>query len=580
MEDKNLSSITRAILHALPTSILVLDSNDNIIVANIAASKILGIPKEYLEGGNISRYTPNNEIITSVPKQINFVTNSHNLQLLAASKEIVSNDEIFKVILLKNVTSTNENLIVNAVTTLSNTNDDPFVHVCKSLVSLEIAKYACIRNMSTTQCEIIASSTDNNEVFNRFPTIEKNISSLDGTNYELVLIPDSHHGLTPNALSTIEMFISLLNLRFDTQENATDASGSETALSLALKAGDMGMCFFDSATGDAYISDRLATWCGINNETFNGTINSWLETFRQDDKERVKELFSELDKHNKFKTIVNIHTLEQDLRLELTGRPLHDKTTTQWVAIAKQYRDEQEVEAAWKTRIAMEESARLDAEESLEDFEKKLFETLIPTTSDVNIIHSRQDAGTWHVVRQLNSSSYIYAVGSATATSRNQAIINSVLVSTIADVLSSGTESIEQYVDLIRDHARARDIETTIAAVKVVNGQISAATHGGASVFISGKPLIGEFSIQTTTALSLSSHSQATQESIEVASNGQPWRILSTVIEVVSIVDAENFIENEEVDLGNITGQIAKQTFNKTPSNVSQFRSGSINPQG
>lgn len=60
-------------------------------------------------------------------------------------------------------------------------------------------------------------------------------------------------------------------------------------------------------------------------ETFTGTIDAWLDTFRDDDHSRIATLFGELEKHKKFKTVVNIHTLEDDMRVELVGRPLHEK---------------------------------------------------------------------------------------------------------------------------------------------------------------------------------------------------------------------------------------------------------------
>ncbi|HQZ15106.1 MAG TPA: hypothetical protein PLT55_04625, partial [Acidimicrobiia bacterium] len=219
----------------------------------------------------------------------------------------------------------------------------------------------------------------------------------------------------------------------------------------------------------------------------------------------------------------------------------------------------------------------------------------------------------------------VYCVGAVTAESRSQAIIDSTVLTTIADVLASQVQDVDKYVALIRDHARARDIETTIAAVRVVNGHISSATHGGASVFISGRSFTGSIQIAETTALSLSSHSQATTESIEVASNGRPWRIMTSVVEVVSVIntntnkavdnsktqdpifnmnerssdafsetvdltsdefetlsDEEQMPVQEELeeleDLGTITGQNRAIKRNHDGENVMQFRSGSINP--
>jgi len=93
--------------------------------------------------------------------------------------------------------------------------------------------------------------------------------------------------------------------------------------------------------------------------------------------------------------------------------------------------------------------------------------------------------------------------------------------------------------------------------------------------------------------LSLSSHSQATPESVEVASNGRPWRIMTSVVEVVSIIntiqdnenDIDQFVdlsEDEELpiqeDLGAITGQNRAIKRNGNDENVMPFRSGSINP--
>ena len=290
--------------------------------------------------------------------------------------------------------------------------------------------------------------------------------------------------------------------------------------------------------------------------------------------------------------MVNIHTLEQDLRLELFGRPLHENSSTEWVAIVRPYRDEQEVEAAWQTRIAMEEAARIDAETSLETFESGLIGTLLPTTSDVSLIHSRQDDGTWHIVRPLDSRTCVYAVGAVTARNRSQAVIDGTIAATIADVLASQALDVNEYLEMVRDHCRARDIETTLAAVRVIDGTIAAATFGGASVYISGKSFVGVETIDATTAFSLSTHSEATPETIDVAANGRPWRIMSTVLEVVSIIETPDSVFAEDLtehtpepdseitpheDLGKITGSDSSKNVDPVqPNNVSQFRSGSI----
>ena len=589
------SSITRAILHALPTAVLVLDSEDTIILANASASRLLETPRPHLEGGPLSRFVSKHTHLSSNAQPITFSTTSGEIELDAIAKELVVNDVVVRVVLLRAFSQRNENTLAAFVSGLTKSPADPFSFVCEALVSLGITKYACVRSTSSTQCEIIASTTGETEIFSKSPSIARSISKDETTNLELVILPNANHGLTSDDLATVDMFISLLQLRVDKTESASDASGSETALALALKAGDMGMCFFDTSKGDCYLSDRLATWCGINTETFSGTIDGWLESFREDDQTRIKKLFAELDQHNKFKTVVNVHTLEQDLRLELFGRPLHDQSTSEWVAIIRPYRDEQEVEAAWQTRIAMEESARVEAETNLESFEKTLTGTLLPTTSDVSIIHSRQDAGTWHIVRPLDAHTCIYALGAVTASNRTQAIVDATIISTIADVLASHSTDIEEFLVLVRDHARARDIETTISAVRVVNGEISAATHAGASVYISGKSLVGKETIQTTTAMSLSSHSEATPETIDVAANGRPWRIMTTVIEVISNIETEEIIDLNEPEIkteekaesdsqmleniGTITGQGSKkyQDSNRN-QNVSPFRSGSINP--
>lgn len=617
------NSVTRAILHALPTAILALDSTDTIVVANAAASKLLGTPRDHLEGGSLSRFvTPGTEI-SSVARAITFTTSRAQLTLAAAAKDLVVDDTVIRVILLRPATAGHDETLTKLVSGLALSPSDPFAYVCRSLVDLGITQNACVRSTTSQQCDILASTTTAHEVFSQSPTIARSISRDEVTHVELVIIPDSIRGLTREDLSIVDMFISLLNLRVDNSESASDASGSETALSLALKAGDMGMCFFDTSRGDCYLSDRLATWCGINMETFTGTIDAWLDTFRDDDRARIATLFGELEKHKKFKTVVNIHTLEDDMRVELVGRPLHENSTHEWVAIVRPFRDEQEVEAAWHTRIAMEESARMEAEELLEGFEKTLTETLLPTTSDVSIVHARQDAGTWHIVRPIDAHSSIYAVGAVTAGQRSQAVVGATLVATIADVLASTSPDVETFVSLVRDHARARDIETSIAAVHVVGANVYSATHGGASVYISGKSFVGTTTISATTALSLSSHSEASPETIDVAANGRPWRIMSTVIEVLSRIETDvdetasfeshmksEYItsdpyeeyetvldineedyyvehEQEETDDEDETDDDEDESYDvslltgrdsRRPNNVSPFRSGSISP--
>lgn len=628
MADQQDSSTTRAVLHALPTAIIALDSTDTIILANAAASRLLGTSREHLEGGSLARFISPDVSISSNSTLVTFTLSQGPLSLSAISKELVVDDNVIRVILLRAPKARHDISVTKFVTGLSLSPANPFQYVCDALVSLSITRHACIRSTTDTKCDVLASTTDSHEVFTQSPTISRTISKDEVTEIELVIIPDSLHGLTSDDLSVVDMFVSLLQLGVDGQENASDASGSETALALALKAGEMGMCFFDTSNRDCYLSDRLATWCSIDPDKFAGTIEAWLETFTDDDRKRISELFSELEKHKKFKTVVQIHTLEQDLRLELFGRPLNENSSAEWVAIARPFRDEQEVEAAWQTRIAMEESARIEAETSLETFESALVGTLLPTTSDVSIIHSRQDAGTWHIVRPLDTRTCVYAVGAVTASNRSQAVIDATITATIADVLASQTLNVDEYVEMIRDHARARDIETTIAGVRVVNGKISSATHAGASVFISGRSFVGEQTIEATTALSLSTHSQATVESIDVAANGRPWRIMNTVIEVVPVIksdenqtgetikkydfdlDLTNEVPNKsigsiqnafnedsefetddeseevseiqpEYDLGNITGQgldSSNSDGKDASSNISHIRSGSITP--
>jgi|GEM_PF-5819491 len=605
VNDNLQSSINRAVLHALPTSILILDSKDRIVLANHAATRLLKTPREYIEGGSLSRFLDADIRIGSTSQTISFHLPNETIELVAVSKEIVVEQEIINVVLLRAERANDENSLTNLISGFSKSGDDPFLYICKALVDLKITRYACVRKTNSRDCEILASTTENTELFTLSPSIARTVSKDESTHIEIVIIPDSVHGLTSEDISTVDMFISLLNLRVNTQETASDASGSETALALALKAGDMGMAFFDASRNECYLSDTLATWCSINPETFSGSITDWLSSFRSDDKDRVSKLFNELSDHKKFKTVVNLETLEQDMRLELTGRPLEQDGSDQWVAIARPFTDEEEVQAAWQTRIAMEESARIEAEEQLESFEQILLDTLLPTTSDVSIQHSRQDAGTWHIARPFGKHSSVYCVGAVNAMSRSQAIVGANVLTTIADVLASQIDDIDNYVSLIRDHARARDIETTIAAVRVVDGHITSATHGGASVFISGRSFVGSHHISETTALSLSSHSQATPESVEVASNGRPWRIMTSVIEVVSViedskqiptqnlqtqetleeppteiefeVDLTNEAQDQE-DLGVITGQNRAIKRNGHGENVTPFRSGSINP--
>lgn len=89
----------------------------------------------------------------------------------------------------------------------------------------------------------------------------------------------------------------------------------------------------------------------------------------------------------------------------------------------------------------MEEATRLEAENSLEEFENILRDTLLPTSSDVSIVHSRQDAETFHIVRPINETSSIYGVGAITTNSRSQAVVGAAIVATIADVLATKTNA-------------------------------------------------------------------------------------------------------------------------------------------
>lgn len=601
------SLVSRAILHTLPTAVLALDSNDTVIFSNTAAQKLLQTPKENLEGGSLSRFIDSKDKLSTSISTITFSSPHGELKLNAVAKELVVDDLSLRVVLLKSQSTRDEAKLAKIVSQLSSSTSNHFDFVCQALVDLGITKNVCVRSTTSTVCEYLASSNESVDIFSTKPTVSRTISKDDFTHVEILIVPDSTNGLTEDDLNIIDMFISLLHLKVDTQENASDASGSETALALALKAGDMGMCFFDTKSQDAYLSDRLATWCGINPENFDGSIKTWLNSFEKEDASRISKLFSELEEHKKFKTVVNIHTLEQDIRLELVGRPLHENSSTEWVAIARQYRDEQEVEAAWQTRIAMEESARIEAEESLEKFEKTLTDTLLPTTSDVTIIQSRQAAGTWHIARPVDPYTYVFAVGSVTASNRTSAIVDATITTTIADVLALQTKDIETFIEQLRDHVRARDIETTIAGVRVVGANVSAATHAGASVFISGKPFSGKQTIESTTAIALSSHSQATPETVEVAANGRPWKIMTTVTEVISIIETKETVpdtnteksspvnievqdpfsfnkeieyelEEDSEDIGKITGHDLTEESESKPANVAHIRSGSINP--
>lgn len=594
MRDKLSTQTAKAILHALPTAVIALDSLDNILIANNAASKLLGIPRENLEGGPISRYTSQAKEVSSSTKAIAFSTGTTNLTLAVAAKDVVVDDEALKVLLLRGATPRHDNTLLELINEFANTESDPYEYFCQAIVELGITKHAQIIAVDNHSSNVLASTESNEEMFADSPSIERVVLDDEGTKIKLVLVPDSIHGLTKEDLLTVDMFISLVHLRRSSQETASDASGSEAALSLALKAGDMGLCFFDTTSADCYLSDRLATWCGINPDTFSGTLSDWIATFREDDRLRISTLFSQLEEHKKFKTVVNVHTLEGDSRIELHGRPLHENSSHEWVAIARPFRDEQEVEAAWHTRIAMEESARIEAEENLESFENTLIETLLPTTSDVAVVHSRQDAGTWHIARPFGPHAHIYAVGAITAPSRAHAVVGATMVATIADVLCTQIEDVETFVDLVRDHARARDIETSIAAVRVIDNEIEAASLGGASVFISGRSFSGHTTIEATTALSVSSHSEASVESIDVAANGRPWRIMSTVIEHVSVLEVSHPEESTSADdvgissiaheddeiviLNEDSSQPDNQTKSTRPSNVLPMRSGSISP--
>ncbi len=577
MLEQTNSVFTRAILHALPTAIIALDPNSSIISANTSAAKLLGIPRNVLEGGPISRFVkPGTEFSTQTSK-VAFITPEKNIELIVASRDIIVEDTTIKVLLLKRTSSRSENLLLEKITEISTTDIDAYEYVCKSLVELQVTESASIVTTTDGIKEFIYSTDANSEALTSH-SIARTIFKDENTHTELLVIPDSTKGLTQNDLSIVDMFIALLKLRLSTQENATDASGSETALALALKAGDMGMCFFDTSKNECYLSDHLANWCGINPETFEGNLDSWIDTFEADDAKRIKTLFKELDEHNKFKTVVHVSTLEDNIRLELHGKPLTDSGSSEWVVIAKPYRDEQEVEAAWQTRISMEEAARIDAESELDKFESFLVESLIPTTSDVSIMHSRQDAGTWHIARPFGGNTHVFAVGAVSANNRQEAVVGAVLVATMADVLANKVDTVNELVDLIRDHARARDIETSISAVKVVGNKLYSASAGGASTYISGKSFTGKKTIETTTALNLSSHSEASPENIEVAANGRPWKILSTVVEVINLSEkTKNKEPNPRIE-SKLEPQPEETKVVEVPKNVSPFRSGSISP--
>lgn len=85
-------------------------------------------------------------------------------------------------------------------------------------------------------------------------TIDINISEDDNQKIQLSLIPSSNHGLNKEDLQLIDLYICLIQLKVQSQETSSDASGSEAALALALKSGSMGLCFFDTITSDCYLS--------------------------------------------------------------------------------------------------------------------------------------------------------------------------------------------------------------------------------------------------------------------------------------------------------------------------------------
>lgn len=602
MQKQANESILRAILHSLPNAVLTLDDSDNILVANTGAARLLKTKREYLEGGSIYRFMLPSENISSNSHTINFNTSESPIALQCISKEIQVDDDSIKVILLRKESGESKTLL-NLVKMFSTSLNDPYQMLCETLIEENIASKCEVILASNNQNDILASannSADITKIDSSTPTINQIISKDDSQSINLVLVPSSTHGLTKNDLELIDLFISLIHLKVRSEETSSDADGSEAALALALKSASMGLCFFDTSTKDCYLSDRLASWCGINPDNFDGTLNSWIATFTPSDASRVHELISTLPNQKKFKTLISLSTLQDgEKRIEISGRPINDNNNHQWVAIVKEFNDKSEVEAAWKTRIAMEEAARIEAENALEDFENILHDTLLPTTSDVSLVSSRQDAGTFHIVRPISETSSLYGVGAITTNDRTHAVVGAAIVATIADVLASKTTNIDDYVTLIRDHARARDIETTMAAVLVSNSTINAASIGGASVYISGKAFNGTLDISATTAISLSSHSEASPDSVEVAANGRPWKIMTSVIEVLSHIDTDAQIKfsakdneyNDDEFYGEYRGPTSttknEETVNEEKiinleqnpgDNVSTFRGGSISP--
>ena len=590
--------ILRAILHSLPNAVIAVDETDNILVANNGAAKLLNTKRNYLEGGSIYRYMFPRDTISGSIQTISFSTPNGKIELSCISKELQVDESFIKVILLKkNDTGTSSNLL--SLKEFAKDQSDPYQELCKLLVSENIASQCQVVMKSNNQTQYLASSTDYTEteinLKDLTPTVEILISQNEHETIQLVLAPSSTHGLNAGDLELIDLFISIIHLKVNSEETSSDANGSEAALALALKSGAMGLCFFDTKTKDCYLSERLSQWCGIDPESFDGKISSWVRTFSPNDASRVGQLFHNLEDQNKFKTIVTIGPLnEAERRLEISARPISEKNGNQWVAIVNEYKDENEVIAAWQTRIAMEESTRIEAENSLEEFENILHDTLLPTTSDVSIMHSRQDAGTFHIVRPINETSSIYGVGAITTNSRGQAVIGAAIVATIADVLASKTTDVDEFVKLIRDHARARDIETSMSAVLVSNDTIHAASIGGASVYISGKPFNGELKISANTAISLSSHSEASPDSVEVAANGRPWKIMTSVIEVRGHIDTNinsgNIISLDDEFYGAYKSPLSNDDSETKPEpkdnesieqnndNVRSFKSGSISP--
>ncbi|MBP9115799.1 MAG: hypothetical protein KBF89_05580 [Acidimicrobiia bacterium] len=553
MQELANESILRAILHSLPNAVIALNDSDIILVSNSGASKLLQTKRDHLEGGSIYRYLQPGENISNTANTVIFNTSNGNISLTCISKEIQVDDESIKVILLKEPTNETSTLL-NTVKEFSNSDLDPYQKLCDILIEEKIAADCQIVAVNGKSAETIAWASSNpsssSGINSSTPTIEISIDSEDKQKIQLVIVPSSTHGLNKNDLDLIDLFKSLIHLKVNNDETSSDASGSEAALALALKSGAMGLCFFDLNSQDCYLSDRLANWSGLNPEKFDGKLISWLQTFIPEDTNRVTELFSKLQDQTSFRTLVNLKSLEDgDKRLEISGRPINESDKNQWVAIIKDYKDENEVEAAWKTRIAMEEAARIEAENSLVEFENVLHDTLLPTTSDVTIVHSRQDAGTFHIVRPINESTSLYGVGAITTNSRTQAVVGAAIVATIADVLASKTQNVEEYVKLIRDHARARDIETSMSAVLVTNETIHSASIGGASVYISGKQFSGTLKVTANTAISLSSHSEASPDSVEVAANGRPWKIMTSVIETLSHIETNNDLNENIISL-------------------------------